>query len=126
MNSHSERGVINHLTKRREKSPLKGLEMKRIKFRLWERSMTSLLSQLHSLEAERDDLQNALQQIAKYPSKPDEELGYTGCRMVAKAALVKQSYRDLAKIWHPDHNTDAEALENFQKIKLLHKVEQQC
>ena len=79
MNSHLERGVINHLTKRREKSPLKGLEMK------------SLLSQLHSLEAERDDLQNALQQIAKYPSKPDEELGYTGCRMVAKAALVKQS-----------------------------------
>lgn len=55
MNSHLERGVINHLTKRREKSPLKGLEMKRIKFRLWERSMTSLLSQLHSLEAERDD-----------------------------------------------------------------------
>ena len=37
MNSHLERGVINHLTKRREKSPLKGLEMKRIKFRLWER-----------------------------------------------------------------------------------------
>ena len=91
MNSHLERGVINHLSKRREKSPMKGLKMKRIKFRLWERSMTSLLSQLHTLETERDDLQTALQQIAKYPAKPDEELGYTGCRMVAKAALVKQS-----------------------------------
>ncbi len=93
MNSHLERGVINHLTKRREKSPLKGLEMKRIKFRLWERSMKSLLSQLHSLEAERDDLQSALQQIAKYPSTHAEELGYTGCRMVAKAALVKLGHK---------------------------------
>ena len=83
MNSHLERGVINHLTKRREKAPLKGLEMKRIKYRLWERSMTSLLAQLHELETQRDDMQTALQQIAKYP------LGYTGCRMVAKAALVK-------------------------------------
>ena len=89
MNSHLERGVINHLTKRREKSPLKGLEMKRIKYRLWERSMTSLLAQLHELETQRDDMQTALQQIAKYPSTHAEELGYTGCRMVAKAALVK-------------------------------------
>ena len=88
MNSHLERGVISHLTKRREKSPMKGLEMKRIKFRLWERSMMSLLSQLHTLEAERDDLQTALPQIAKYPAKPDDELGYTGCRMIAKAALM--------------------------------------
>lgn len=88
MNSHLERGIINHLTKRRESSPMKGLEMKRIKFRLWERSMKSLLTEVHELETQRDSMQAALQSIAKYPAKPDDDLGYTGCRMIAKAALM--------------------------------------
>lgn len=54
-----------------------------------------------------------------------DPLGYytiLGISSEADAALVKQSYRDLAKIWHPDHNTDAEALENFQKLSVAYEV----
>ncbi len=54
-----------------------------------------------------------------------DPLGYytiLGISPEADAALVKQSYRDLAKIWHPDHNTDAEALENFQKLSVAYEV----
>lgn len=35
---------------------------------------------------------------------------------------IKQSYRDLAKLWHPDHNKDETALENFQKISLAYEL----
>lgn len=33
---------------------------------------------------------------------------------------IKQSYRELAKIWHPDHNTDAGALDKFQQLAVAY------
>lgn len=35
---------------------------------------------------------------------------------------IKENYRDLAKFWHPDHNTDPKALENFQKISTAYNI----
>lgn len=32
-------------------------------------------------------LEKALEEIAKHPSTPDEELGYAGCRSIAKSVL---------------------------------------
>lgn len=34
----------------------------------------------------------------------------------ADVAVIKSSYRDLAKFWHPDRNTAPEAMEKFQKL----------
>lgn len=34
----------------------------------------------------------------------------------ADIAVIKSSYRDLAKFWHPDRNTAPEAMEKFQKL----------
>ncbi len=35
---------------------------------------------------------------------------------------IKLSYRDKAKFWHPDHNTDEKALEVFQKLSVAYDV----
>lgn len=40
----------------------------------------------------------------------------------ADEAVIKQSYRDRAKILHPDHNTNKNALEDFQKLSVAYDV----
>lgn len=40
----------------------------------------------------------------------------------ASDAEIKQSYRDKAKLWHPDHNSGAEATEKFQKLAVAYDV----
>lgn len=45
-----------------------------------------------------------------------------GIRPDANEAEIKSSYRDKAKQWHPDHNTNAEALEKFQKISVAYDI----
>ncbi len=48
-----------------------------------------------------------------------DALGYYQLLQVpadADVALIKSSYRDLAKFWHPDRNTTDGALEVFQKL----------
>lgn len=35
---------------------------------------------------------------------------------------IKQNYRELAKIWHPDHNTSPEAMENFQLLSAAYET----
>lgn len=35
---------------------------------------------------------------------------------------IKQNYRNIAKIWHPDQNENEEALENFQKISVAYDI----
>lgn len=35
---------------------------------------------------------------------------------------IRQKYRELAKFWHPDHNTDPKAMEMFQKISVAYDV----
>lgn len=35
---------------------------------------------------------------------------------------IKRSYREQAKRWHPDHNTDPAAVETFQKISVAYDV----
>lgn len=35
---------------------------------------------------------------------------------------IRQSYRELAKFWHPDHNTSPNALDMFQKISVAYDV----
>ena len=35
---------------------------------------------------------------------------------------LRRHYRDLAKQWHPDHNTSEEALQNFQKISSAYDI----
>ncbi len=54
-----------------------------------------------------------------------DALGYYRILQVsaaADAALIKRSYRDLAKQWHPDHNTSAEALEKFQQLATAYET----
>ena len=40
----------------------------------------------------------------------------------ASEAEIKQSYRERAKLWHPDHNKNADALEKFQKLSVAYDV----
>lgn len=40
----------------------------------------------------------------------------------ADEASIKQNYRDAAKKWHPDHNTDEEAKEKFQIISVAYDI----
>lgn len=40
----------------------------------------------------------------------------------ANSDEIKQNYRDLAKVWHPDHNKAADALDNFKKISVAYDV----
>ena len=40
----------------------------------------------------------------------------------AGAEEIKQSYRELAKKWHPDYNKSEEAMEIFQKISVAHEI----
>ncbi len=45
-----------------------------------------------------------------------------GVSPAADDKTIKQKYRDKAKLWHPDSNSDEEALENFQKISVAYDV----
>ena len=40
----------------------------------------------------------------------------------ASDAEIKQNYRERAKIWHPDHNKDTNALDKFQKLSVAYDV----
>lgn len=54
-----------------------------------------------------------------------DALGYYAVlRLTADAdtAKIKQNYRDLAKVWHPDYNKDPQALEVFQKLSVAYEV----
>ncbi len=35
---------------------------------------------------------------------------------------IRQKYRDLAKFWHPDHNSDPKSVDMFQKISVAYDV----
>jgi hypothetical protein len=61
--------------------------------------ITDAVSELESLSAEADRLRGALERIAKYPMVRGEELGYDGCRQVARAALEDPNQR----VWQGDH-----------------------
>ena len=55
----------------------------------------------------------------------NDPLGYYEILAVnfdAEEKQIKQNYRDLAKKWHPDHNTDPEALDIFQKISVAYDI----
>ena len=54
-----------------------------------------------------------------------DALGYyqlLGLSPQAGEEQIKQSYRDSAKFWHPDHNKDENALERFQKLSAAYDV----
>lgn len=36
--------------------------------------------------------------------------------------MIKQKYRERAKVWHPDHNSSDEAKENFQKLSVAYDI----
>ena len=36
--------------------------------------------------------------------------------------VLRQKYRELAKFWHPDHNSDPKAIDMFQKISVAYDV----
>ena len=38
------------------------------------------------------------------------------------AEIIKKNYRDLAKKWHPDHNTAEDAIEKFQLLAKAYEV----
>lgn len=40
----------------------------------------------------------------------------------AEPSAIKESYRDLAKKWHPDYNKAPDALEKFQKISVAYNI----
>jgi len=40
----------------------------------------------------------------------------------ADASQIKESYREHAKIWHPDHNQSPEAMEKFQRISVAYDI----
>lgn len=61
-------------------------------------------------------------EIKTYTTDP---LGYYAELEVSNTAgddVIKQSYREKAKYWHPDHNTSEEALEKFQKISVAYDI----
>ena len=41
---------------------------------------------------------------------------------MATDAEIKQNYRERAKIWHPDHNSSAEATDKFQKLSVAYEM----
>lgn len=54
-----------------------------------------------------------------------DALGYYHTLQVEKNAdneTIKQSYRELAKIWHPDNNRDKDTTDMFQKISVAYEV----
>lgn len=54
-----------------------------------------------------------------------DPLGYykiLGVAPNASESEIKQSYRDLAKLWHPDHNASNEAMERFQQLSVAYDV----
>ena len=40
----------------------------------------------------------------------------------ADERIIKQNYRDLAKIWHPDNNKSSDAIENFQRLSIAYET----
>ncbi len=42
--------------------------------------------------------------------------------VAAPSAEIKKQYRDLAKIWHPDHNKKNDAMEKFQHLSVAYDV----
>ena len=42
--------------------------------------------------------------------------------LTPKKNRLSRINRDLAKKWHPDHNTDPEALDIFQKISVAYDI----
>lgn len=40
----------------------------------------------------------------------------------ASDELIRQKYRELAKFWHPDHNTSPNAVDMFQKISVAYDI----
>lgn len=55
----------------------------------------------------------------------NDALGYykiLNLGLEATSDEIKQNYRDLAKLWHPDHNKAANALDNFKKISVAYEV----
>lgn len=54
-----------------------------------------------------------------------DPLGYysiLGVNSNATEDIIKRSYREQAKKWHPDYNTSAEAVEMFQKISVAYDI----
>ncbi len=45
-----------------------------------------------------------------------------GCSFSSSEDDIRQKYRDLAKFWHPDHNTDPRAVDMFQKISVAYDI----
>lgn len=54
-----------------------------------------------------------------------DALGYyqiLGVPFDADENLIKQNYRERAKMWHPDHNAGPEATEKFQKLSVAYDI----
>ena len=54
-----------------------------------------------------------------------DKLGYYKILDVTPASSeeeIRQKYRDLAKFWHPDHNTDSKALDMFQQLSVAYDI----
>lgn len=54
-----------------------------------------------------------------------DALGYYQILQVAREAdssAIKQSYRDLAKIWHPDYNHDKDTTDMFQELSVAYET----
>ena len=55
----------------------------------------------------------------------NDPLGYyeiLGVSFDANEQTVKKSYRERAKVWHPDSNPDKDTMENFQKLSVANDV----
>lgn len=51
--------------------------------------VTALIDRVRELEGENAAFRKGLGRIAKYPQKPGDELSYTYCRLIARAALER-------------------------------------
>lgn len=51
--------------------------------------VTALIDRVRELEGENAAFRKGLERIAKYPQKPGDELSYTYCRLIARAALER-------------------------------------
>lgn len=57
-----------------------------------------------------------------YSLDPKGYYAILGVTYNATDAEIKQCYRDKAKILHPDHNSDDNALENFQRLSVAYDI----
>ncbi len=63
--------------------------------------------------------------MIKESNRNKDVLGYyriIGVTPDADDSLIKNRYHERAKIWHPDHNSDDTAKENFQKLSVAYKI----